>query len=600
MPARLSANAVRVLETRYLRRDAVTGALIETPDELFQRVARAVADAELLHGKASDARRWEERFYCQMSELAFIPNSPTLMNAGTALGQLSACFVLPVEDSMESIFGTLHDMAQIQRTGGGTGFSFSRLRPAGSLLSSTRGEASGPLGFMRIYDCATENIKQGGRRRGANMGVLRADHPDVEAFIRAKVDVSEGTSQPLRNFNLSVGVTDELMRAVESGGDVPVRHPLTGHVVGRRSARALFHSICEAAWSAGDPGLLFLDAVNRANPTPALGVIESTNPCGEVPLLPNEACNLGSINLARLVVRGGEGAGRAAIDWDELREQVHDGVRFLDDIVSVTRLPLEAVRSMTRANRKIGLGVMGFAEALIRLGVSYADTRAVELARQIMGFIAREARVASVRLAEDRGVFPNWSRSVFVASGMRLRNATLTSIAPTGTLAILANTSSGIEPLFALAYRRRALDGETLVELNQLFLDDAERRGLHTGRLIARLSERGRLSDVPDIPAPLRRLYATALEVPAEQHIAVQSAFQAHVDNAVSKTVNLPADATVADVDRVYRLAFAQGCKGVTVFRYGSRSSQVLELGVDQSPTEWEHFSRCDPGSCRL
>jgi ribonucleoside-diphosphate reductase alpha chain len=588
----LTDNARRVLEARYLRRDQ-KGNVLETPAQLFGRVARAISDAEMSCGTASAAGEWEERFYEMMTSLDFLPNSPTLMNAGTALGQLSACFVLPVEDTMQSIFGTLRDMALVQRTGGGTGFSFSHLRPAGDMLSSTGGTASGPVSFMKIYDCATENIKLGGRRRGANMGVLRVDHPDVEQFINAKRDGST-----LGNFNISVGATDEFMAAVESDGEIGLRHPADGHIVGRRSARALFESICDAAWAAGDPGLIFLDAIERANPTPLIGQIESTNPCGEVPLLPYESCNLGSINLAHFVCQYN---GEPAVDWERLRALTAAAVRFLDDVITVNRFPIEAVEKMTLANRKIGLGVMGFAEMCILLGIPYSSDETIHFADDLMGFIAREARSASVRLAEKRGVFPNWEHSAYRSKGLHLRNATVTSIAPTGTISIIAGTSSSIEPLFALAYRRRnVLGGESFNEFNPVFLRQVGRSRLAADELLDAVMRLGRLDEAPDAPEVLRRLFVTALEVPSDRHVRIQAAFQRHVDNAVSKTVNLPEGATPRDVADVYRLAYKLGCKGVTVFRYGSKPEQVLELGIDETPYERENFTRCDPGACRL
>lgn len=578
----LSDNAVRVLKARYLRRGA-RGEVIETPEELFERVARAISEAELLYGTASEARYWEDRFHTMLSALDFLPNSPTLMNAGTSLGQLSACFVLPVEDSMESIFGTLRDAAMIQRTGGGTGFAFSHLRPAGDVVSSTGGSSSGPVSFMKIYDSATENIRQGGRRRGANMGVLRVDHPDIEEFIEAKRD---GTS--LRNFNISAGATDEFMNAVETGADLDLRHPGTQRVIRTVPARRIFDQICEAAWATGDPGLVFLDTIARANPVPGC-VIESTNPCGEVPLCAYESCNLGSINLVHFLANGG-------IDWDRLRAQTHDAVRFLDDVISVNRFPLDAVAQMTLANRKIGIGVMGFAETLILLGVSYASEKAITFAGELMAFLAREARLASAQLANDRGVFPNWSSSVYAPQGIRLRNATQTSIAPTGTISIIAGTSPSIEPLFALAYRRQnVLGGQTLAEFNPLLIRHLQRLGLEAE--LESVAQSGRLSAAC---GDLRELFVTALEIPAEQHVRVQAAFQKYVDNAVSKTVNLPEDCSPSDVAAAYRLAYRLGCKGVTVFRYGSKSEAVLQLGLGESPEEREQFTKCDPGACRL
>ncbi|MBI4456081.1 MAG: adenosylcobalamin-dependent ribonucleoside-diphosphate reductase [Acidobacteria bacterium] len=590
MPKELTENALRVLEARYLRRDA-QGRIVETPAELFRRVARAVSKAELAHGTAADADRWEERFYKMMVSLDFLPNSPTLMNAGTSLGQLSACFVLPIEDTVESIFGTLRDMALVQRTGGGTGFSFSRLRPEGDIVVSTGGVASGPVSFMKIYDCATENIKLGGKRRGANMGVLRVDHPDIEQFIGAKHGAS------LRNFNISVGATDDFMTAVECAGELLFRHPADGRIVGSRPASTVFDRICQAAWETGDPGLIFLDTIERANPTPAVGRIESTNPCGEVPLLPHESCNLGSINLAHLVL---ERDGDPEVNWERLRVLVHDGIRFLDNVITVNRFPMDAAEQVTLANRKVGLGVMGFGEMCILLGVSYSTDTAAHLAGELMSFIAREARLASSRLAEERGEFPNWEHSVYYHAGLRLRNATQTSIAPTGTIGIIANTSSGIEPLFALAYRRATLDGQTLTEFNPLFLRYVKRRWLAWEELLDSVAQTGMLSRSPGVPKDLRRLFVTALEISAEHHVRIQAAFQKYVDNAVSKTVNLPEEATPDDIARVYRIAHRLGCKGITIFRYGSKDEQVLRLGVTEKPYQYEHFAKCDPEACRL
>jgi ribonucleoside-diphosphate reductase alpha chain len=594
-PARataLSKNALQVLEARYLRRDQ-TRRISESPEQLFERVARAISEAELLYGVASQARHWEERFHQMLSSLDFLPNSPTLMNAGAELGQLSACFVLPIEDSMESIFGTLRDMALIQRTGGGTGFSFSHLRPENDFISSTGGTASGPVSFMKIYDCATENIKHGGKRRGANMGVLRIDHPDIEQFINVKKD-----GQTLRNFNLSVGITDEFMRAVEERSEFSLRHPSTGSQTARREAQTLFNSICQSAWGTGDPGLIFLDSIARSNPTPTLGPIESTNPCGEVPLLPYESCNLGSINLPHFV-RVENGA--SVIDWTRLGSVVQDAVRFLDNVISVNRFPLESIKQATLANRKIGLGVMGFAELCIHLGLVYASEQALRLAASLMSFIACEARKASYLLAQGRGSFPNWKQSIHARKNLLLRNATLTSIAPTGTIGIIADTSSGIEPLFALAYRRvNVLDGQTLTEFNPLFLRCLERKNLTKQSVLEAVAHSGRIDKGVDLPEEVRRLFVTALDISPELHVRMQATFQSHVDNAVSKTVNLPNDATPSDVAKVYRLAYQLGCKGVTVFRYGSRHEPLLELGLGESVQEREHFAKCDPAACRV
>ena len=592
MAAKISENGLRVLEARYLRRDN-QGRVIETPEQLFERVAHAVAQAELPYGTSADAKFWKVRFLEMLAGLDFLPNSPTLMNAGTSLGQLSACFVLPVEDTMESIFGTLRDAVLIQRTGGGTGFSFSRLRPAGDHIASTGGTSSGPVSFMKIYDCATENVKLGGRRRGANMGVLRVDHPDIEEFINVKRD---GVS--LRNFNISVGATEEFMAAVEAGSEFALRHPSTGVVVRRVSARKLFDAVCDAAWATGDPGLIFLDTIARTNPLPACGPIESTNPCGELPLLPYESCNLGSINLVHFVSAS---HGAFIIDWTRLGQQVRDGVRFLDNVISVNRFPLDQVARTTLANRKIGLGIMGFAELCILLGVSYSSGQAIALAEELMAFIQQEARLASIQLAEERGVFPNWGESTYASSGPRLRNATQTSIAPTGTISIIAGTSSSIEPLFALAYRRRHVLGEqTLPELNPLVRRHLQRLGMDTTTLLESIASTGRLLDTSQANDKLRKLFVTALEITPEQHVRVQAAFQKHVDNAVSKTVNLPSEASPQDVADAYRLAHQLGCKGVTVFRYGSRSEQTLQLGVGETVEEREYFAKCDPNACRL
>jgi ribonucleoside-diphosphate reductase alpha chain len=590
--ASLSPNARRVLEVRYLRRDAQQH-VTEAPEELFHRVARAVAHGELLLGTPRAADRWQEAFHDLLASLDFLPNSPALMNAGTPLGQLAACFVLPIEDSMESIFGTLRSMALLQRTGGGTGFSFSRLRPAGDLVASTGGEASGPVSFMRVFDCATQNIKQGGRRRGANMGVLRVDHPDILEFVQAKT----GTSG-LQNFNLSVGVTDRFMEAVQAGASYELIHPTRRHPVASLSATEVFDRIVAAAWQTGDPGLLFLDAINRANPTPALGEIEATNPCGEVPLLPYESCVLGSVNLAHMVR---DGAGTVEMDWERLGHAVRVGVRFLDDAIEVTRDPLPEVARMTRGNRKIGLGVMGFAECLIRLGVPYDSEDALAWADRIVAFIAAVAHDTSRALARERGVFPNWSQSVYAAADDRVRNAARLSIAPTGTLSIIAGTTGGIEPLFALAYRRQhTLGGAPLVEANPLVLRHLAALGLDGDRLLAELAATGSLSAAPGVPERLRRLFVTAAEVPVRQHVAIQQAFQRHVDNAVSKTINLPEDAAPREVAQAYRAAWRLGLKGITVYRAGSKAGQVLTLGVGEDPAARELFAKCDPDACRL
>jgi len=587
--AHLTENALTVLQARYLRRDAA-GQVVETPEELFRRVARSVAQAEAKYG--GTPAEWEERFFEAMTSLDLLPNSPCLMNAGTALGMLSACFVLPVEDCMDGIFDSLKLMALIQQAGGGVGFSFSRLRPKGDRVTSTGGTASGPVSFMRIFDCATENIKQGGKRRGANMGVLSVEHPDVEEFIDAKRD---GVS--FRNFNLSVGVSDAFMEAAAAGRPWTLRHPRTGQPVRDVPAAGLLERIARAAWETGDPGLLFLDAINRDNPTPDVGRIEATNPCGEVGLLPYESCNLASINLSHMVRAGATGN---VIDWERLARTARLGVRLLDDMIEVGRWPAPQIASATLANRKVGLGIMGFAELLILLGIPYASDRAVALADELMPFIDGEALAASHGLGHERGVFPNWDRSVYGRERLRLRNATRTSIAPTGTLSIIAGTSAGIEPLFALAYRRHVLGGQTLVELNPLFLRYAKQEDFYSDRLVQDLVTRGSLAGLDAVPQAVKDLFRTALEIAPEDHLRIQAAFQRHTDNSVSKTINLPQSATAEEVAAVHRRAWELGLKGITVYRYGSKEEQVLQLGAGESPAEREHFAHCDPHACKL
>jgi len=567
---KLSLNAVRVLEKRYLLKDE-KGRVVETPSEMFGRVARSIALADKRYG--GDVEETARRFYRAMTSLEFLPNSPTLMNAGTDIGQLSACFVLPVEDSIEGIFNALKYMALIHKSGGGTGFSFSRLRPKGDVVRSTGGVASGPVSFMKIFDVATEVIKQGGRRRGANMGILRVDHPDIMEFVTAK-----GEEGILSNFNISVGVTDDFMRKVERDEEYDLVNPRNGEVVRTVRARDVFDLMVANAWRTGDPGLVFLDEINRRNPTPSLGVIEATNPCGEVPLLPYESCNLGSVNLSRMVSKGD-------IDWEHLGEVVRLGVHFLDNVIDVNNYPLPQVEEMTKANRKIGLGVMGFAEMLIQLDIPYNSKEALEVAGKVMRFISEEARAKSVELGEERGSFPNFERSVWASSYGAMRNATVTSIAPTGTLSIIAGTSSGIEPLFAVAFVRNVI-GTRLVEVNTLFERMARERGFYSRELMLKIAKAGTLQNVEGVPDDVKRVFVTALDIEPEWHVKMQAAFQEYVDNAVSKTVNLPHDATLEDVRKVFMLAYKLKCKGITIYRYGSKREQVLYLGV--TPGEGE------------
>ncbi len=562
----LDPSALRVLEARYLARDA-EGEIVEGPLEMFGRVARAVARAEADYGPAKAVDLWAERFGEVMTSLTFLPNSPTLMNAGRKLGQLSACFVLPVKDSIRSIFDAVKQAAVIHQSGGGTGFNFSRLRPAGDVVRSTHGVSSGPVSFMRVFDLATETIKQGGARRGANMGLLRVDHPDIFGFIAAK------TKPGLDNFNLSVVVPDRFMAALERRAEVELINPRTGRPVRRTAAEAIFEALIEAAHAGGEPGVVFIDRINAANPTPALGPIEATNPCGEQPLLPYESCNLGSINLAKLV-----SAGR--LDWDELGRVVKIAVRFLDDVITINRYPLARIRDLTLANRKIGLGVMGFADMLIKLGVAYASETAVETAAEVMAFIQETAHRASEELAGERGVFPNHPDSTWAAAGRKMRHATVTTIAPTGTLSIIAGVSSGIEPLYGLAVSRRVLKGEVLSQPHPLLTEALDRAGADRPEVLEAVLGGGRLGGVAGVPAEIKRLFVTAHEIDWSWHLKIQAAFQRYTDNAVSKTINLPAQAGVDQVAEAVRTAHEYGLKGLTIYRDGSRPDQVLNLGL--------------------
>ena len=571
----LSSNALVVLERRYLLKHA-DGSPAETPEELFRRVARHVAHAEVLFAPEGNERLWEERFYGAMTRLEFLPNSPTLMNAGRELGQLSACFVIPVEDSMESIFDAVKYTALIHKSGGGTGFSFSRLRPERDRVGSTGGVASGPLSFMQVFDKTTDVIKQGGMRRGANMAILNVSHPDIRRFIAVKQEPGV-----LTNFNLSVGVTDEFMQAVQSDGDYALLNPRTGEVTERVRARDVFDLTVDMAWQSGDPGIVFLDEINRYNPTPHLGKIESTNPCGEQPLLPYESCNLGSINLARMVTCANE---TVAINYELLGETVSMGVRFLDDVIEVNQFPLPEIRERTLATRKIGLGVMGFADLLLQLGIPYDSEDALSTAEKLMRFISDKANEASVATARERGAFPAFGGSVYnTDGGPTYRNASRTTIAPTGSLSILANCSSGIEPLFALTYVRRILDGEDFLEVNPQFEEEARRRGFYSDQLMRALAGGARLRDMAEIPEDVKRTFVCAYDIAPKWHVLMQAAFQRHTDSAVSKTVNFPRTATREDVATVYMQAFEQHLKGITIYRDGSRSDQVLTTGATRA-----------------
>jgi len=568
---KLSDNALRVLERRYLTKDG-EGKVIETPQELFRRVAKHIASAELSYNPNADVSPYEEAFYQLMENLEFLPNSPTLMNAGHELGQLSACFVLPIKDSMESIFDAVKYTALIHKSGGGTGFSFSRLRPERDRVGSTGGIASGPVSFMRVFDATTDVIKQGGMRRGANMAILNVEHPDILKFIEVKEN-----PEALTNFNLSVAVTDEFMKAVEKGTDYNLVNPRTGDVVDKLNAREVFDKIVDMAWRTGDPGVVFIDEINRHNPTPELGKIESTNPCGEQPLLPFESCNLGSINLSKMVA---DKNGQPYIDYDKLSQTVKLAVRFLDNVIEVNQFPLPEIAEMTKTTRKIGLGVMGFADMLIQLGIPYDTEQGLAVAEEIAHFISAEADKASIELAQERGVFPAFQGSIYgMPDGPRFRNASRTTIAPTGSLSIIANCSSGIEPLFALSYVRHILEGEEFIEVNPYFEEAAKKGGFYSPELMKQLAEGKRLKEIEEVPEEIKRLFVTAHDISPEWHVKMQAVFQKFTDSAVSKTVNFPHDATPEDVAKVYMLAYQEGLKGITIYRDRSRESQVLTVG---------------------
>ncbi|QDR78979.1 vitamin B12-dependent ribonucleotide reductase [Sporomusa termitida] len=566
----LSDNAIKVLEKRYFAKDE-NGQLLEDSAGMFRRVAKAVAAADAPYVSALALQTIEDEFYEMMSGLEFLPNSPTLMNAGRPLGQLSACFVLPIEDSMENIFETLKNAAMIHKSGGGTGFSFSRLRPKGSAVNSTGGVASGPVSFMKVFNAATEAVKQGGTRRGANMGLLRVDHPDIMDFITAKQDNADIT-----NFNLSVGITETFMKAVAANADYDLIDPHSQTITGSLNARAVFAAIVDMAWRNGEPGIIFLDRLNQDNVTPELGDFESTNPCGEQPLLPYESCNLGSINVSLLVTDQGNGP---VLDFERLVTVVKKAVHFLDNVIDVNKYPLPEIEQITKSTRKIGLGIMGWADLLFRLNIPYNSQPALDLAEQLIGVIREQAREASAELAERKGVFPQFEKSTHCQHGIRVRNATTTTIAPTGTLSILAGVSSGIEPLFALAYIRNVMDNDELMETNPFFKQAALTGGFYSEPLMRTIAARGTIKGLAALPASVQAVFVTAHDISPEWHVKMQAAFQKHTDNAVSKTVNLSSKATREDVSDIFTLAYETGCKGVTIYRDGSRDLQVLNIG---------------------
>lgn len=579
----LSKNSLTILGQRYLKKNA-KGRVIEKPEDMFRRVAGNIAQADAKYGPSrKNVKKTEQEFYSLMASLDFLPNSPTLLNAGRKLQQLAACFVLPIEDGIDSIFKTLHDTALIHKTGAGTGFNFSKLRPKGDIIESS-GFTSGPVSFMKIFDAATEQIKLGGTLRGANMGILNVDHPDIEYLITAK-----GKENVLTNFNVSVAITNKFMDAARKNKSYSLVSPRTKKSVKKESAKRIFNLICGQAWLNGDPGVIFIDTINGHNPTPKLGRMESTDSCGEQPLLPYESCNLGSINLSNM-------AGNRKINYEKLKKTVHTAVHFLDNVIDMCEYPLKENRKIVEKNRKIGLGVMGFADMLIKLEIPYDSDEGLKAAGEIMKFISKEAKLASVELAKARGAFPSWKNSVYSSKNkkMKLRNATLTTIAPTGTISIIADASSGIEPLFAVSYARKTAEGNTLIYFNEDLKKALKKYNLHDDKIIEKINKEGSIKNIDEIPEMIRKIFAVGSDIAPEWHVRMQAAFQKYVDNGISKTVTLPKDATVEDAEKIFTMAYELGCKGISIYRLGSREGQVIYLSSkrDEQITLKDFFRR--------
>lgn len=574
----ITYNAMKVLEERYLLRDD-SGKIVENPEQLFRRVAKAIAEVDKNYGKSDqEVKKIEEEFFKLMKNLEFLPNTPTLMNAGTELGQLSACFVIPVEDNIPSIFEAVREMAIIHKTAGGTGFDFSKIRPRGDMVKSTHGIASGPISYMKIFDVATETIKQGGKRRGANMGILRVDHPDILDFISVK-----SQSNVLTNFNISVAVTDKFMQAVEKNQDYELINPRTEQVVKKLNAKKVWKMIVENAWKTGDPGVIFIDEINRRNPTQHIGLIEALNPCGEQILHPHESCNLGSINLSKMVEN-------KELNWRKLEDTIKKCIHFLDNVIDANKYSLKEIEKITKANRRIGLGVMGFADMLAELEIPYNSEKALQIGEKVMKFIEDVAVKSSAQLGKERGSFPNFKGSLWEKNHETMRNATVTTIAPTGTISIIAGCSSGIEPFFAIVYERHILDGKHLIEINPLFEKIAKGKKFYSESLMKKIAKYGSVQKIKEVPSDMKKIFVAAHDISPEWHIKMQAVFQKYTDNAVSKTVNLPHNAKASDVGKIYWLAYKLKCKGATVYRYGSKSEQVLNLESAFEPKSKEKF----------